>query len=73
MNDRDLEHPDITAAQRTGYPAGKEPVWPVWPVCGEETDTIYKQIGTGTIVGCDCCITTKDAWEIPECLTRKEL
>ena len=35
MNDRDLEHPDITAAQRTGYPAGKEPVWPVCPFCGE--------------------------------------
>jgi len=66
--DRDLEHPDITAAQRTGYPAGREPFWPICPICGEETDTVYKQIGTGNIVGCYNCIITIDAWDDPECM-----
>lgn len=62
MSDRDLQHPDITAAERTGYPAGREPTWPVCPVCGEETDTFYKN-ADGVVVGCDNCIKTVDAWE----------
>lgn len=62
--DRDLEHPDITAAERTGYPAGHEPIWPVCPVCGAETDTFFKSVvGTGGIIGCDHCIITTDAWD----------
>ena len=67
MNDRDLEHPDITAAERTGYPAGREPFWPVCPICGNETDTFYKTVrgdfGVNGIVGCDLCIITADAWD----------
>ena len=35
---------------------------PVCPVCGEETDTYYKN-KDGAIVGCDCCIEARDAWE----------
>ena len=35
---------------------------PMCPVCGEETDTLYKNI-YGEIVGCDVCIRTVDAWE----------
>lgn len=35
---------------------------PVCPVCGEETDTYYKN-ENGEIVGCDNCITAVDAWE----------
>ena len=35
---------------------------PVCPVCGEETDTYYKN-KDGVIVGGDCCIETVDAWE----------
>jgi hypothetical protein len=33
---------------------------PVCPVCGEETDTYYKN-ENGEIVGCDNCITAVDA------------
>lgn len=35
---------------------------PRCPVCGEETDTLYKNI-YGEPVGCDVCIRTVDAWE----------
>ena len=35
---------------------------PRCPVCGEETDALYKNI-YGEIVGCDVCIRTVDAWE----------
>ena len=35
---------------------------PVCPVCGEETDTYYKN-KDGVIVGCEFCIETVDAWE----------
>lgn len=35
---------------------------PRCPVCGEETDTLYKNI-YGETVGCDGCIRTVDAWD----------
>lgn len=35
---------------------------PRCPVCGEETDTLYKNI-YGETVGCDVCIRTVDAWD----------
>ena len=35
---------------------------PRCPVCGEETDTLYKNI-YGETVGCDVCISTVGAWE----------
>ena len=35
---------------------------PRCPICGEETDTLYKNI-YGETVGCDVCIRTVDAWE----------
>ena len=35
---------------------------PRCPICGEETDTLYKNI-YGETVGCDGCIRTVDAWE----------
>jgi hypothetical protein len=38
---------------------------PRCPVCGEETDTLYKNIYE-EIVGCDGCIRTVDAWEKKE-------
>lgn len=68
MLDRDLQHPDITAAERTGYPAGKEPRWPVCPVCGAECDTIYRN-KKSEIVGCYECLDSRDAWETPECFS----
>lgn len=56
------DHPVICNLERTGYPDGKEPKYPVCPMCGEETDTFYKTIG-GEIVGCDSCIRSVDAWD----------
>ncbi len=54
-------HPDIENAIRTGYPHG-EPKYPHCPICGEETDTFYKDIH-GDIVGCEECLHRVDAWE----------
>jgi len=63
-----LEHPDITAALRTGYPVNyKEPEPPLCPVCGEECETVYRAGRHGDIVGCDDCIIGCDAWDAPEC------
>lgn len=56
------DHPVIRNMERTGYPDGKEPKWPICPVCDEETATYYKD-KHGDIVGCDNCIQTADAWE----------
>lgn len=39
MRDRDLQHPDITAAERTGYAFGKEPK--VFCYCEECGGEIY--------------------------------
>ena len=36
------DHPIVQNLERTGYPDGKEPVFPICPVCGEECDTMYK-------------------------------
>lgn len=34
----DLEHPDITAAMRTGYPTWKQPEIPYCDLCGVRLD-----------------------------------
>ena len=44
---------------------------PRCPVCGEECETIYRD-RFGTYVGCDICMETKDAWEVPECFPEHE-
>lgn len=36
--------------------------WPHCPMCGEETDTLYRN-DRGNIVGCDGCISYVDAWQ----------
>ncbi len=41
-------------AERTAFPR--------CPVCGEETDTLYRG-QAGEIVGCDGCLDRIDAWE----------
>ncbi len=65
-SDRDLEHPIITNMERTGYPDGKEPVYPRCPVCGKACEEIIRDRDLN-IVGCENCISTADAWEEPEC------
>lgn len=56
------DHPVIRNMERTGFPDGKCEEWPVCPACGGETDLFYFDVD-GDLVGCDNCVTTKDAWE----------
>lgn len=65
------DHPIIENMERTGYPDGKEPVYPHCPICGEECDTIYRD-NAGDIVGCGECISTTDAWEVEDCFPQED-
>ena len=65
------DHPVIRNMERTGYPGGKDPVYPRCPVCGEECETIYKD-RFGRCVGCDVCMETKDAWDYAPCFDESE-
>lgn len=58
------DHPVIENLERTGSPDGKDPTYPICPVCGCECEDIYK--ADGVIVGCDMCIERVDAWECEE-------
>ncbi len=58
---RVLDHPVIRNCEETGYPDGREPKFPICPVCGAETDTYFKC--DTEVVGCSECITKVDAWE----------
>lgn len=60
-----MEHPDITNANRTGYPHG-EPKYPHCPVCGAECEEIYMD-EDGDIFACDECVKRKSAWETEAC------
>ncbi len=53
------DHPVIRNMERTGYPDGKEPRY---PVC----ETIYRY-SNFDIVDCDVCMTSADAWSVEEC------
>lgn len=65
------DHPVIQNMERTDYPDGKEPTFPICPVCGEECEEIFRDKDLN-IVGCDICIKQSDAWEEPECFPGKE-
>lgn len=65
------DHPVIQNMERTGYPDGKEPTYPRCPICGEDCETMYKD-RYGAYIGCDVCVETKDAWEVPDCFPEKE-
>ena len=56
------ENPVIANLMATGYPDGKEPIYPRCPICNGLCQTIYRT-ERGEIVGCDCCLTEHDAWE----------
>lgn len=65
------DHPIVQNLERTGYPDGKEPVFPICPVCGEECDTMYKD-RYGAYVGCDACMETVNAWDADICFPGEE-
>lgn len=57
------DHPVIRNLERTGYPDGDEPTFPLCPVCGEEAEDVYID-KYHEIVGCDSCVTKHDAWAL---------
>lgn len=59
----ELEHPVIRNMEKTGYPDGKTPKVPICPVCHNVCDTVYVDQNQ-EIIGCDECLTAKDAWDI---------
>lgn len=65
------DDPIIRNMERTGYPDGKEPAEPRCPVCGALCETIYAYEGS-EVVGCDVCLTVKDACDVPECIPQYE-
>lgn len=60
-----LEHPEITRAERTGYPDNRTDEEPTCPICGAVCEDIYKD-REGEIFGCECCIEKCQAWEVME-------
>lgn len=65
------DSPIIENCERTGYPNGKEPEYPICPICAEECDTLYAN-RSGEVFACNNCVSTKDAWEAEECFPEKE-
>lgn len=59
------DHPVVRNLMETGYPDGKEPDYPICPVCFEECEDIYMD-KYGDVFGCDRCVRCKDAWYLME-------
>lgn len=57
------DHPVIQNLLRTGQPDGKEPDYPRCPVCGEEAEHFYYSSKRREYVGCEICLTARDAWD----------
>lgn len=57
MSYGNIQHPDITRAEKYGMP--EEPTV-CCPICGEECDTFYKS--DGEIIGCNMCVDVVDAY-----------
>lgn len=64
------DHPVIRNCERTGWPTGKEPDYPVCPVCDDEPSTVYFDT-LNNLIGCDTCIekysTEEGDGDCPEC------
>ena len=68
MLDMFLQHPAITAAERTGYPDGIAPEEPRCPVCGGECWEVFTTLEPlPEIIGCRECLGCYDADTCPEC------
>ena len=62
----------IRNLRNTGYRDGKDPTYPVCPICEQTCETIYIS-ADNEIVGCDQCMTTRNAWEVTECFGELEV
>ena len=58
MSWSNIQHPDITRAERDGLP--DQPTRRC-PCCGQECNDYFKQ--SGDIIGCDMCVDIVDAYE----------
>lgn len=63
------DDPRILRTMATGYPDG-EPEYPHCPLCGEECGSIYKD-GNGDILGCEQCVSVKNAWDVDQCFRER--
>lgn len=61
VRDRDLEHPDITAAERTGYPFGY--VEPPMAECRECGRALYYSIWNDDYFRLVCRVCGERMWE----------
>lgn len=66
-----LEHPIITNVECTGYADGIDPAYPHCPCCGEVCETVYRD-RYGAYIGCNECLTTRNAWEVEVCFPDME-
>ena len=64
------DDPIIRSIEATGYPPWIKDEYPICPICGARCDTIYKD-GSSSVVGCEECISTTDAWEEDECFPER--
>lgn len=65
------DDPIIENMMRSGYPGGKEPEQPHCPKCGAECyEILYDR--WGCLVGCNECVSTRDAWESDECFPGRD-
>ena len=58
-----MDDPIIKSFERTGLPPHGSEEAPVCPECGEPCDTLYFN-AFGDVIGCDNCITARDAWDL---------
>ena len=58
------DHPVIANMERTGHPDGKAPDPVLCPLCGGESEIIYRSKESSEILGCDLCVERINPWDI---------
>lgn len=60
-----MEHdnPIVESLDNTGLPPWDDGQEPICPICEEPCETIYFNID-GDAVGCENCLTPRDAWDL---------
>ena len=53
----------MTGPWTQGWDEPPEYKVPNCPICGWETDVLYRNKATGDILGCENCIEEVDAWD----------
>ena len=63
------DDPMIRNIERWGHPF-RHSEYPICPECLEECETVYKD-SEGNIVGCDRCLTEREAWDEEACFPNR--